>query len=136
MRDILDSVIDKLKSVLGKSEIKVLDSSCGDMNWMPGFLRARPGDVLYTGLDIVAANIEAHRKRFRNESWVFRQHDLVTDAVTSHDLVLCRHTLFHLKLSDIRRVLANFVASGSRYLLMTQQEQTCKRCWTMLKVPL
>ena len=136
MKHILGHVIDHVKAELGQDTVTLLDSSCGDMNWMPGFLRARPGDVLYTGLDIVAANIEAHRKRFRNESWVFRQHDLVTDAVTSHDLVLCRHTLFHLKLSDIRRVLANFVASGSRYLLMTQQEQTCKRCWTMLKVPL
>ena len=67
--------------------------------------------------------------------WVFSQQDLVTDPLTSHDLVLCRHTLFHLKLSDIRRVLANFVASGSRYLLMTQQEQTCKLCWTMSNLP-
>ena len=82
-----------------------------------------------------AALIEAHRRRFHNESWVFSQQDLVTDPLTSHDLVLCRHTLFHLKLSDIRRVLANFVASGSRYLLMTQQEQTCKLCWTMSNLP-
>ena len=59
MKHILGRVIDHVKAELGQDTVTLLDSSCGDMNWMPGFLRARPGDVLYTGLDIVAANIEA-----------------------------------------------------------------------------
>ena len=59
MKLILGRVIDHVKAELGQDTVTLLDSSCGDMNWMPGFLRARPGDVLYTGLDIVATNIEA-----------------------------------------------------------------------------
>ena len=36
-KKILSEVIDKLKLVFEKEEITFLDSSCGDMNWMPGW---------------------------------------------------------------------------------------------------
>ena len=66
------------------------------------------------------SNIAGHRNKFSNESWKFEQHDLVTDNIkVSYDLILSRHTMFHLKLDDVIRVLRNFHASGSRYLLMT-----------------
>ena len=37
IKKILNEVIDQLKLVLEKEEITFLDSSCGDMNWMPGW---------------------------------------------------------------------------------------------------
>ena len=70
----------------------------------------------------MTSNIEEHLLRFSNETWKFEQHDLVTDDIkVSYDLILCRHTLFHLKNDDVFRVLKNFHASGSRYLLMTTE---------------
>ena len=88
---------------------------------MTGFLRSR-NDIDYTGYDIVPSNIEEHRDKFNNESWKFEQHDLVTDNIkVGYDLILSRHTMFHLKFEDVKRVLSNFRASGSKYLLMTTQ---------------
>ena len=121
MRDILDSVIDKLKSVLGKSEIKVLDSSCGDMTWMASYLASRT-DLDFTGYDITTSNIAQHREKFSNETWKFEQHDIVTEDINeSFDLIISRHTMQHLKTDDVIRTLRNFRRSGSKYLLMTTQ---------------
>ena len=121
VRIVLSQVIDQLKLVLEQKVITFLDSSCGDMNWMAGYLRSRE-DIDYTGYDIVTSNIAEHRNRFSNETWKFEQHDLVTDNIkVSYDLILSRHTMFHLKLDDVIRVLRNFQSSGSRYLLMTTQ---------------
>ena len=39
IKKILDKVFYHLKIVLKKDKIRFLDSSCGDMNWMPGYLR-------------------------------------------------------------------------------------------------
>ena len=41
----------------------VLDSSCGDLTWMPTFLSGRT-DVFYTGFDLLPENIENHKKNF------------------------------------------------------------------------
>ena len=49
---------------------RILDSSCGDMTWMPIFLRGRK-DVDFTGFDIVPENIENHRKNFKEQNWIF-----------------------------------------------------------------
>ena len=37
IKKVLHKVMDHLKLVLEKEEITFLDSSCGDMNWMPGW---------------------------------------------------------------------------------------------------
>lgn len=49
----------------------ILDSSCGDMNWMPRFLENRT-DIDFTGYDITLSNIEAHQLNFANKSWTFK----------------------------------------------------------------
>ena len=43
-----------------------LDSSCGDMTWMPEFLNKRD-DVIFTGWDIVQSNVDNHRKKFSDK---------------------------------------------------------------------
>ena len=68
---ILDSVIDHLKMVLGQEKISFLDSSCGDMNWMPGFLNNRT-DVEFFGYDITQTNIEKHKVIFGDKPWTFK----------------------------------------------------------------
>ena len=53
------------------SSISILDSSCGDMNWMPEFLSQR-SDVDFTGYDITGSNIELHQKKFISRPWIFK----------------------------------------------------------------
>lgn len=119
--NILNQVVDYLKIVLNKDKISILDSSCGDMNWMPRFLENRT-DIDFTGYDITLSNIEAHQLNFANKSWTFKQHDLVADPITvKFDLIISRHTLMHLFFSDIQKALDNIEKSGSEFLLMTTQ---------------
>jgi len=190
VRRALDNVVNQAKTSLNKKYITLLDSSCGDMNWMPTFLENRT-DVIFTGFDIVSGNIEAHKKEFAGKPWKFEVHDIVLDPVGKYDIILSRHTfqavhsrdkctpdvelglkpmvttmvvqnanrtkcqpdniltgLFslvgilsvpffgpvrtptqegtgarikHLRPGDINRVIANFVQSGSGFLLATNQ---------------
>ena len=84
----LNAVIERMKIYLKKDKIRskyivfrrnithviycsVLDSSCGDMTWMPSFLSSR-SDVEYTGYDILEANIKNHREKFRDTDWKYQ----------------------------------------------------------------
>ena len=67
----LHSVTDHLKRGLDKDKISFLDSSCGDMNWMPDFLNNRT-DVEFHGYDITQTNIDKHQKTFRKKPWTFK----------------------------------------------------------------
>ena len=64
MIKILHNVVDHLKVILVKDKISLLDSSCGDMFWMPEFLMKRD-DVVYTGYDLTDSNINANNQKFR-----------------------------------------------------------------------
>ena len=86
---------------------------------MPSFLSSR-SDVEYTGYDIVEANINNHREKFRETDWKFEVHDIVTDPIKiSYDLILSRHTTIHLQISDVVKVFRNFVDSSSKFLFTT-----------------
>jgi len=115
----LGSVVDYLKAELGKDVISILDASCGDMNWMPTFLRSRP-DVEYTGYDLLPVNIDSARSRFANESWDFAVVDLVKERISSRfDLIMSRTVSIHLGLRDNIQMFHNFLQTGSKYLLTT-----------------
>lgn len=116
MRRVLDRVVNKVKLALKKESLTLLDSSCGDMAWMPTFLENRT-DVIFTGYDIVPGNVEGHKKKFDAKPWKFEVHDIVADPIGKFDIILSRHTLQHLKTRDIERVVDNFVQSGSTFLL-------------------
>ena len=90
------------------------------MGWMPAFLETR-SDVAFTGYDIVAKNIENHRRKFKShKDWRFETHDLVTEPIkTQYDLILSRFTLQHLKTNDVIKVIKNFIKSGSKFFLTT-----------------
>ena len=68
----------------------ITDASCGDMNWMPTFLRSR-SDVEYTGYDLLPVNIDSARSRFVNESWDFAVVDLVKERISISNC-LCHHS--------------------------------------------
>jgi len=115
---VLNIVVEKIKKALGKESISLLDSSCGDMTWMPTFLGNRT-DIEFTGFDIVQANIDNHKNRFARTKWNFEVHDSVVDTIPKFDLILSRHTMMHLKLRDGAAMLRNFYNSGSSFLVAT-----------------
>ena len=71
MIKMLHSITDKLKENLNKDKIRFLDSSCGDMFWMPDFLNSR-SDIIFTGYDLDKGNIESNKKKFSYKSWAFK----------------------------------------------------------------
>ena len=71
MIKMLHSITDKLKEILKKDKIMFLDSSCGDMFWMPEFLNSR-SDVVFTGYDLDEGNIESNKKKFSDKPWTFK----------------------------------------------------------------
>ena len=96
----------------------VLDAPCGDFNWISSVLKECP-DVTYFGVDIVDAVIS--KNQFENDSSRYRfwVADILRDKMPKVDLVIIRDFLIHLSFNDIRLALANLAASGSRYVLIT-----------------
>ncbi|MGA0133216.1 MAG: class I SAM-dependent methyltransferase [Opitutales bacterium] len=96
---------------------KIFDAPCGDFNWMR--LVVASTGVRYQGADIVRPMIESLQTRHGSERVTFVHLDLIRGPFPRADLMVCRDCLFHLSYADARRVLENFVASGTPYLLTT-----------------
>jgi hypothetical protein len=92
----------------------ISDIPCGDFNWMPLFL-SKHSDVDYQGYDIVAPLIKRNRAEFPNTK--FNLFDIVADVPPKTDLILCKDLLNHLSFDDVRRALSNMKASGSTWLI-------------------
>lgn len=107
----------ELPKLLRELEIKTLmDAPCGDFNWM----KELSLDVdQYVGVDIVDSLIERNRQQFGNATTSFVCLNLATDQLAQSDLIFCRDCLVHLTFEDIRKVIANFKKSNSKYLLTT-----------------
>jgi len=119
----LAKIVDYLKMTLNKERISILDSTCGDLAWMPTFLRTRD-DIDYTGYDLLHENVDRARMQYSNESWKFEEFDLVKQRIrTKFDLIINRYTAIHLGLRDDIQMFHNFQQSGSLYLLTTTYPQ-------------
>ena len=117
---ILHTMIDRLKTQLNKTSIKILDIPCGDLQYMSYFLETR-NDIKYTGANIVPAMIDKHMERYKGNKHVhFKTIDIVKDELTeSYDIILCRMMLQHLVYKDVLRTLYHFSKSNSTYLATT-----------------
>jgi len=94
----------------------LLDAPCGDFHWMKhvsGSLER------YTGVDIVRDLVERNERLYGTDRVRFACADIVADPLPAADAVLCRDCFIHLPTRLIRAALANFRASGIRYLLLT-----------------
>jgi hypothetical protein len=113
LREALPRVIEE------RSVATILDIPCGDFAWMQHVgLNAE-----YTGADVVPALVNENQKRYGNERRRFVILDATRDKLPAVDLILSRDLLIHLSLGDMRAALANFAASGSRFLLTNHFEQ-------------
>ena len=102
-----------LKEIGAKS---LLDAPCGDFNWMRQVdLRG----IDYTGVDIVSGIIQRNQELYGSPYITFAVVDITRGPLPRADVILCRDALDHLSLRRVRRAIANFKSSGSRYLLAT-----------------
>lgn len=105
----------ELPILLEEYNIKtILDLPCGDFNWMK---EIDLSNYDYTGADIVSELIALNRSRFPNVN--FKIMNLLEDELPKVDLIICRDCLFHFPFDKIKKALANFKKSGSKYLLTT-----------------
>lgn len=91
----------------------ILDIPCGDFHWMQRVEFAGH----YTGADIVPGIVERNRLAYASDRRHFVLLDATSDPLPAVDLVVCRDLFVHLGNRDVRAVLGNLVASGSRLLV-------------------
>lgn len=97
----------------------MIDAPCGDFLWM-NIVVANLRIKNYIGVDIVKDMIVFNQKQYGATDKVhFIQADIVNEILPKTDLIFCRDCLVHLSYDNIKQVLLNFVASESKYLLMT-----------------
>jgi hypothetical protein len=96
----------------------LLDLPCGDFGWMS---RTELGLQKYLGGDIVAELVAENARRYAtaDRRISFAHLDLLMDPLPAMDAILCRDCLVHLSFANISRALAQFRASGSRFLIAT-----------------
>ena len=101
-----------------------LDAPCGDYNWMRCV--QFPKAMRYIGADIVPDLVDKLDMTYADKMHMFLKLDVVADPLPAADLWLCRHTLFHLPLIDVTKVLRRFKESQIKYLLTTNHN-FCRR---------
>jgi hypothetical protein len=110
----------KLAEVINSLNINtMLDVPCGDFNWMKTIIEDL--DIKsYLGADIVKEMIADNQKKYHFPNRVrFLQIDVVNEIVPKSDLIFCRDCLVHFSYETAKQILRNFVASESKYLIMT-----------------
>jgi hypothetical protein len=107
--------LDALRMICRTHDIGTLnDIPCGDLNWVAKFLSEFP-TIRYTGFDIVQPLID--RNLQLHPDIACRMLDITSHVPPKADLVLCKDLIIHLNDEDIHRTLANIKASGSTWLL-------------------
>lgn len=110
-------VIRELPHLLRELQVhSLLDVPCGDFNWMQ---HVDLTGIDYHGADIVDALVVRNTERFARPGRHFSRLDLLSDALPTVDLVLCRDCLFHFSHADAFRALHAVAASRSKWLLTT-----------------
>lgn len=113
-----NGIREALPRIFDKYSIKrVFDAPCGDFNWMR--LVVLDADLTYVGGDIVTALVEKLQSEFRQDNLTFITIDLTATKIPRTDLFFCRDLLFHLSFADAKKVLNNFLDSGTPYIMTT-----------------
>jgi hypothetical protein len=112
---VLCTELPRLLQKLGVASL--LDAPCGDAGW----INTADLRVDLIGVDIVPSLIESLQARaaagkIKGE---YRLADITYDPLPRCDAILCRDCLVHLSFANIERVVANFRASGAKWLIAT-----------------
>jgi hypothetical protein len=103
-----------------------VDTSCGDLTWMPLlFPEFVARGVEYRGQDIVPSLIAKHQQKHGNPGKIsFCTVDGSVTPPPKADILFSRESLQHLSLTDGVATLRQWKASGSRFLLMTDYQDS------------
>jgi len=97
----------------------ILDTSCGDWNWMKEIKSDLPN---YIGLDIVKDIVDINNNLYSNDNIKFAHNDFLTfikrQKNKSFDLILCRHTMEHLP-TEYNLEFLNECKRVCKYLFVT-----------------
>lgn len=94
----------------------MVDAPCGDFYWMS---RVLLNVDTYIGIDIVPELIKVNQHKYQTSARTFMALDIVSDALPTADLIMCRDCFIHLSNKDIAAALRNMNRAGYRYLLTT-----------------
>lgn len=112
-----ENLKNELKQLLIELKIKsILDAGCGEFNWMKNIIGC---EIDYAGIDVVDELIRINVQKYYIANIKFFKKDITSDALPFAGLIICRDVLVHYSISDIKKALENFKASGSGYLLAT-----------------
>jgi len=110
----------QLISLINSLGIKnMIDAPCGDFYWMKEIINEL--DIIeYIGMDIVKEMIDKNIKHYGgNKKVSFGQIDVVNQILPKTDLIFSRDCLVHFSYDTAKKILRNFIESGSEYVLMT-----------------
>jgi hypothetical protein len=107
---------DLIGLVRGLNTEVLLDAACGDFNWAAPLADSV---TTYIGVDVVPELVDANRRSHSSSRRRFLCRDIVRQSLPQADLVLCRDTLVHLRLTDIQRALGNLRRTGATHLIAT-----------------
>lgn len=100
----------------------MLDLPCGDFNWMKEIISDLHIED-YTGGDIIRPMIRENQIKYGGMRIVaapkFMYFNLIEDVPPKVDVILCRDGLVHFSYKTIMKVIKNFIASGSTFLITT-----------------
>lgn len=100
-----------------KHNIKsIYDAGCGELNWMDP-RRLISNNIAYSGGDISVHSVEYCHGHFLGID--IKHHDMTTDPFPEVDLIFSSDVVIHLSDDDRRKFLNNFVRSGSKYVMIT-----------------
>jgi hypothetical protein len=91
------------------------DAPCGDCSWIK---HLNLKGVVYKGYELLDFVLKEAFNNMGNHGVLYKG-DLVSSIVEQADLILCRDFIFHLDFIDGVKVLNNFKASKSKYLIST-----------------
>ena len=113
MRPQLLALIDELNIY------SMIDAPCGDFFWMKEIID-KMNISEYLGMDIVKELVEANSDTHGDGKKIrFSQANVVEDILPKVDLIFSRDCLVHFSYDTARKILNNFIESGSTYVLMT-----------------
>lgn len=110
-------LVNQLNTLIVQLKIQSInDIPCGDFNWMRN---VDIKNIKYFGGDIIPELIQNNIVSNQNENIKFENFDLLNDNIPYADLVICKDCLVHFSFSEINKSIQNFIASRSKYILMT-----------------
>lgn len=95
----------------------ICDLGCGDFNIGNNLVSY---SKKYYAIDIVDKLIFHNNEKFTNELIEFICLDISKDKIPAGDCVILRQVLQHLSNSEIRKILNNILATGFKYLILTE----------------